>query len=143
MNVTFFKMPDDDRKINKTLSGGVTLDCDIRADIDIYDPVLLIRAWDGGYNYIQWNGRFYFITGVTYVARNTWEITTHIDVLMTYRDIILNADCLISQSSDVSPYYDGGDYESLLTFESEHYLSDVTVDNAETTVLVVIGNKGA
>lgn len=143
MDVIFYNISDDERKINKTLVDGITLDCNVRRDVDIYNPFFLVKKSDNfnpqDYNYIGWHNKYYFIRDINYTAKGMFRIDTHIDVLMSYKDSILSATSLITQSTEIESFYNGGDYISKETFESTVYKSDVTLKDLKNIVLVTIG----
>lgn len=139
MNVEFYTITNDNRTINKTLNNPTVLNCNIRTDIDIYNPRLLLKQWNTAFNYFKWDNRYYFILDCEYTAKNLYEVQSHIDVLMTYKTKILNANCLISQSTDINPYFDGGDYNSLETVETEVIKSDTKMEKVFNTVLLTLG----
>lgn len=138
MQLTFYAITDDYRKVNKALGEGVTLNVDVRTDIDIYNPTFQIKNFDRKYNYLLWNDKYYFITGIGYIGKNVWQIETDIDVLMSYKAMILNADCKIMQSTNIQAFYNGGDYPYLETFEKDIYKSDVTLSDTMQNVLISI-----
>lgn len=139
MNITFYSITDDYRKVQKTLGEGVSLNVDMRTDVDVFNPVFMIKNFNRSYNYLQWNDKYYFITGIGYVGKNVWQIETDIDVLMTYKDTILNTTCLVTQSTKENPYFDGGDYLTDSNFEYDIYMSDVTLSDTENNILVTVG----
>lgn len=63
MNLTFYAITDDYRKVNKALGEGVTLNIDVRTDVDVFSPTFQIKNFDRKYNYLLWNDKYYFITG--------------------------------------------------------------------------------
>lgn len=143
MELILYKISDDERKINKTLENGLTLNVNVRRDVDIYNPFFLVKKTDtfnpSDYNYIQWNDKYYFIRDIAYTAKLMYRIDTHIDVLMSYKNLIINAKSLITKTSVITDYFDGGDYNSLVTFENNTYLSDTTLKEIYTNVLITIG----
>lgn len=139
MIITFYSITDDSRKINKQLNNGVELDCKVRTDINIYDPTFLIKNFKREYNYLLFDGRYYFINSIEYVGENRWNLSCHIDVLMTYKDIILNTDCKIKQSTNINPFYNGNDYNNLETTESDLYISDTSFPEIYSSVLLTLG----
>lgn len=89
--ITLYKLSSDMRKLNKTLENPLVKTIQIRTDIDIYNPMLLLTDFDLSYNYMLWDNRYYFINGAYYTANNVWRLSCHIDVLMTYKDVILSS----------------------------------------------------
>lgn len=145
MNATFYVLSDDDRKINKNLNVlSITLDLNIRADIDFINPRLLITRenFNQGFNYVyieDWKA-YYFITSITYMAKGVYDIRLHIDVLMTFRDTILSSEVLTSQSANLELYFNGGDWNSLVTKEVDTYESTVNLSADKSTILVAVGS---
>lgn len=141
MNITFYSITDDYRKVVKTIGEGVTINIDVRTDVDVNNPTFLISNFNRNYNYLKWNDRFYFITGVGYNGKNVWQIETRLDVLMTFKDILLQSQVLITQSAEKDPYFDGGDYYTDVSFENDIYNSDVTLPEIENIILVTVGKQ--
>lgn len=138
--ITFFQSDNDSRKINKALTNGTDVNCNIRTDIDIYNPVLILRYFDDSWNYFKWDNRYYFIRDKIYTADKIWQIQSHIDALMTYKDLILESTAKIRQSQNINPYFDGGDYNTLVTTDVELIYSNVKLPLGETNILMTIGN---
>lgn len=89
--ITLYKLASDMRKLNKTLENPLVKSIQLRTDIDIYNPTLLLTDFDIEYNYLLWDSRYYFINGAIYTANKVWRLSCHIDVLMTYKDVILSS----------------------------------------------------
>lgn len=90
--ILFYQFYGDSRELSKTLANPLSKSVNIRADIDIYNPILLLQDFDcAKYNYFSWDSRYYFINDIQYTANNIWRITSKIDVLMTYKDAILSS----------------------------------------------------
>lgn len=87
--ISFYKQSQDYRVLNKSLSNPLTKQVNIRTDIDIYNPVLYLQDFDIAYNYFVWDNRYYFIQSAYYTAKQVWRLQCRIDVLMTYKDVIL------------------------------------------------------
>lgn len=138
--VNFYKLSDDFRKINKTLKNPFVKDCNIRTDIDIYNPVLLLQDYDNIYDYFEWDENYYFITSVIYMSNKIWRITSHIDVLMSYKTELMMSRVRTVESDNIDIYYDGGDYQSLVKKEIDVYDSNVTLPTNKDNVLVGVGS---
>lgn len=138
--VNFYKLSDDFRKINKTLENPLVKECNIRTDIDVYNPILLLSDYDDVYDYFEWCGRYYFITGVLYMSNKIWRVTGHIDVLMSYKSEIMGSRVRTAESDNLELYYDGGDYQSLVKKEIETFDSNVTLSTEKQNILVGVGS---
>ena len=68
---------------------GTVIDVYLKGGSDILTPVFTINnSGIPSYNYLLFEGRFYFITGVKSVREDLWEISAAVDVLATYKGII-------------------------------------------------------
>ncbi len=80
-----------------TLSGALRERC------SLVSPVLTIeypKVPDFNYVYIEAFGRYYFVTGVVSVRYNLWEISLECDVLMTYKDKLLECEAFIDRNEN-------------------------------------------
>lgn len=68
---------------------GTVVDVYLKGGSDILAPVFTLNiASMPAYNYILFEGRFYFITGIKSVRDNIWELSCQVDVLATYKGVI-------------------------------------------------------
>ena len=123
MTVIFYKYNDIKNKINKTLSGGLTVnDVVIQNDFDITAFELLIKNSDfnSGYNYcyIQDLGRYYFIESVEKMNGTIYRIRVSVDVLKSFSTQIENINAIITKSENPDDNF--VDCE-----KSENYTSEV------------------
>lgn len=101
MQVTFYNTSDNINKINKTLSGAITLDCDIINNVNILNVSLISNSDTLNYNYCYINdlNRYYFITN-TILDNNRIIHECKIDVMYTYKNQILNSSQFINRVED-------------------------------------------
>lgn len=108
MDILFYQFRGDARELNKSLENPLTKSVNIRTDIDIYNPILILQDFDGAsYNYFLWDKRYYFITGLQYTANKIWRITAKMDVLMTYKDAILSSSGTLASTKKPDNYSQG------------------------------------
>lgn len=96
MEIKLSNTSDSKEKLNKTVTEGITLNCILKENTSIVDPVLIIESTQPVYNYnyvyIPMFGRYYYRTDIRSIGFNRWEYTAHVDVLKTYyEDIISNS----------------------------------------------------
>lgn len=143
MELILYNVSDDERKINKTLENGLTLDVNVRKDVDVYNPFFLLKKTDtfnpSDYNYIQWNNKYYFIRDISYTVKNVYRLETHIDVLMSYKQKIMSSVSHITQNTNINPYFNGGDYNNLVNYNNITYSSNITLPNTYNNIMVTIG----
>lgn len=123
MTVIFYKYNDIKNKINKTLSGGLTInDVIMHNDFDITSFELLIKNSDFNseynYCYIQDLGRYYFIESVEKMNGTIYKIRLTVDVLKSFSTQIENIQAIITKSEN--PDNNFVDCE-----KSENYTSEV------------------
>ena len=123
MTVIFYKYNDIKNKINKTLSGGLTVnDVVIQNDFDITSFELLIKNSDFNseynYCYIQDLGRYYFIESVEKMNGTIYKIRLTVDVLKSFSTQIENIQAIITKSENPDDNF--VDCE-----KSENYTSEV------------------
>lgn len=81
---------------NKNIIVGV-----FRDSVDIISPSFIVELYTVptyNYVYIPKFNRYYYITGITNVRNNVWEISCDVDVLMSFKDNILSLSCMISRN---------------------------------------------
>lgn len=70
-------------------SAGVDFDVTLKDRTDILNPVFRLALADfPNYNYAQFLGRYYFVTGVESVTADIWDISCSVDVLATWKAAI-------------------------------------------------------
>lgn len=77
-------------------SAGVDFDVTLKDRTDILNPVFrLALASFPAYNYAQFLGRYYFVTGIESVTADIWDISCSVDVLATYKSAIQNTSAFV------------------------------------------------
>lgn len=109
MNIQFSTITCEPEYVNKLaymsylLPFNSPVECTARYPFDILNPVITIQTPIGfgmyhyNYFYISDLQRYYYITGITAINDNLWEISGHIDVLYTYRTQILENSAIIAR----------------------------------------------
>lgn len=80
----------------------------MRDESSIVDPVIVFESLDipnFNYVYIPIFNRYYYVTDITSVRHKLWQISLSVDVLMTYKEAILNCKGFIDRNEYVfNPY---------------------------------------
>ena len=101
-------------RIDKSITHLHTYDCTFKHPTSIINPVIRIKASDtnvlkGNYGYIPKFNRFYYVNNVTSINGDIWEISLHCDVLMSFRDDIIERNVLFNHSeSNYNLYLNDG-----------------------------------
>lgn len=76
--------------LNKNITLVNTLDFSLKIDNSILQPVLILKNYStGNYCYIEKFKRYYYITDIKLLTGGLYQLQLDIDVLMTYKDIII------------------------------------------------------
>ncbi len=105
------------KKIGKTVNDPITFSCLLKAETSVLDPVLILETDENisGYNYMYCEtfGRYYFIKNIESIADNIWRISAHVDVLETYKTLILSNNAVIKrQQGKYNLYLDDPDFHT-------------------------------
>ena len=144
MLITLYKTNDASNVINKTLNNPLNIQIVLRRDFNLSAPELILKQ-EGqllrDYNYCEMVdfGRKYFIDRIENVSNNLWKLILECDVLETYKNEILSANCRFMRKIKSGDYYSGS-FESVLEPDSSIYLSDKGLVEGSSLVLSTIGN---
>ena len=102
----FLTTTDDNRKVSKNYTVNISnVACDIYDSCDLYNPTLIIKSNNvisSNYLYIPNFNRFYFIVNKNLDKAGITIINCECDVLMSFKNDILNSTQLIRRSADTS-----------------------------------------
>ena len=79
--------------VNKKIELIQEISFDFKDDSDITNPILILQSYkSGNYCYIPDLKRYYYIDKIDLMNGGFYKLYLEIDVLMSYKDEILNAD---------------------------------------------------
>lgn len=104
-SLNFYQNTAESNRVDKTsfLTSVGSISGALREQCSLISPVLTIeypKVPDFNYVYIEAFGRYYFVTGVVSVRYNLWEISLECDVLMTYKDKLLECEAFIDRNEN-------------------------------------------
>lgn len=141
MQIKLYNTTDDNIKVNKTLSDEVVYNIKLKAETSIIEPTIILQTENyitSNYAYIEHFNRYYYIENVVVYPNNVYNISLRCDVLMSYKDDILNSYAYIEQQTNVNEYYNS-DYQSEVRKEVDIYKSNVVLEEGKENILVAIG----
>lgn len=141
MEINLYKYNKDPNTINKTLGNPNVISGYMSNDLDIDSPTIKLASYDMEYNYIYIPvlKRYYFIDDVTIDPNGIWHLKLSLDVLMTFKDEILNATVTITKQKTNN--LDSADYAKRLTkFKTVEITNPFDFD--EKVTLLIGLNKG-
>lgn len=87
---------------SKTFDSVTTFsDCVLKEACDIKNPVVQVKGSANNYNYMEWNGRFYWVDKIIPLPNGIIEVSAHMDPLATYQADIKNTSAFISYSYNI------------------------------------------
>lgn len=141
MELILYKTDDNPNVINKVLTDPLTMNINLKNDVNIINPELVLNGDYRGYNYahIPELNRFYFINSMEQLNFRLVKIALECDVLETYKADILNG------SGTVTRDIKQGDYglvsaDSSINIISTHK-SDTILELGNNIVLTTLEVK--
>lgn len=138
MKLEFFHTDDSSNTINKTLTKISEKDVTLKASTDILTPrmVFLAKDFTSTINYMKMLDKYYFVD-LQFIRNNSLVIVnSSIDVLETYKDIILNSQADIIKKSSAGNIKQ----ENVLpTTISKTFNSDKTLTKSSSIIMITSG----
>lgn len=107
MTITLYTCLDNNNVISKLLNEVETFDGALRKETSILTPSITINTDYVNVNYAyihEWN-RYYFIEDITSIRDGLIEIKMRVDSLMSYKDSILELECLVERQENFYNLY--------------------------------------
>lgn len=103
--------------VNKEIEEIQEITFDFKDDSDITNPILILQSYKtGNYCYIPDLNRYYYIDRIELMNGGFYKLYLEIDVLMSYKDEIINADWYSVNGVNVT-IPNEIDYNSLIDYE--------------------------
>ena len=140
----FYTTNSKENEINKTLQSPIELNANINvSELDVMRPQILIKTSDisGNYIYISKLNRYYFIDTKTNVDNVHTYLTLRCDVLMSWKDEIMNATGLVVKSQNGNSYY-GGVVSECRTSSKRYVYENGQNIFSDSGMLVLVTSEG-
>ena len=138
MKLEFFHTDDSSNTINKTLTKISEKDVTLKASTDILAPrmVFLAKDFSTTINYMKMLDKYYFVD-LQFIRNDSLVIVnSSIDVLETYKDIILNSQADIIEKSSVSNVKQNDITQETIT---KVFKSDTVVPDGSSIIMQTTG----
>lgn len=124
MIISLFVSRDEKNVINKNLPEPYEIEGHLKGETSITDPIITIDLENPSsynYAYIQAFGRYYFINDIKSIRNNLWELSMHVDVLMTYKNEIGNCTAIIdtTEETGLNNYLSNDSYKALVKTKTD------------------------
>ena len=104
MNIVLCENKSEKNKINKSLTSGVNLSGNLRNESNVVNPTIIVNTDNPtiyNYAYIPAFNRYYFIADYISFRTGIWQLNLKSDVLMSFKDSILNSNVLVNKTESV------------------------------------------
>ena len=107
MIVTFYKTKDPVEVLNKTLTDSSERTGNLIDPCDVLNPVITFNFNPVAYNYayIQVFGRYYYADKPTVLNGGIWQVSFHVDPLMSWKTDIRKSPCIAAKSNSTYNLY--------------------------------------
>lgn len=110
MNIIIYQSLSESNVVNKQLTELANANGTLREETSIIDPVILFEDNSNGftlanYIYIPDFNRYYFINDITSVRNGLWQISCHVDVLMSWKNYFLNLSGIVARQENLYNLY--------------------------------------
>lgn len=140
MQVEFYKTDDNSNTVNKDLQLIKTLDIIFRQAVNEQKPVIIMtrdNLTGANYVHIPNFNRYYFINKVENFTAKLVRIELTTDLLMTYKDEILNSTMLITATE--KPSYLSTSLPTQTKISKRVVKSDITLKKETSLILTTVG----
>ena len=117
MELKIYNNNSNNNVLNKNITLIDTLEFNLKIDNSILQPVLILKNYSqGNYCYIKKFNRYYYVTDIKLLTGGLYQLQLDVDVLMTYKDVIMNNPITTSKivkipnEIDFSSLYDFSQY---------------------------------
>lgn len=144
MELKLYHVSDGVNVINKTKQLVSTLTINLKRDVNISSPVLILTndspTGFHGVNYAEIPdlGRFYFVDDIRSLSNKIWELSLSCDVIETYKADILTSKARLYRNIKTGDYFDVGLYGSFIT-TVDKYPSNKNISEKTTVIITTIG----
>ena len=119
MNIKLYKNDSNNNVLNKKITLINEYNILLKDNVDVYRPIIKIKTEllnKCNYVFIQDFNRYYYIVNKRSINIEIIELTLECDVLMSFREHILNLKCIIDKQENINlgnKYYDDNSLISL------------------------------
>lgn len=143
MKMYLYSVNDSDNVVNKKLANPIEINIVLKSDTDVINPVILLETISGvdfvnfNYCYIPELKRYYFISSIKNINNRLWRLNCDCDVLMTYKQDILNSNARLWRGIKTGDYANIVVDTSVIKTVSKHE-GNVSIDETKRTIILTV-----
>lgn len=103
MKILLYKNTSESIRVDKTLTNEYEFTGTLKEGTSVINPIVMLNAFNlSSYNYayIQSIGRYYYITDIKSIKYGLWEVSMHVDVLMSYKNAVRSSLAIIKSTEE-------------------------------------------
>lgn len=140
-----YKCKDDNRKINKTLEDEIEIGIDFNRSMNFSNGEIILQGniftfSEYNYLYIPYFKRYFYITDMEATRNNLIKFNIKIDVLMTYKDSIVQLVATSIKSDNYEPYTENLNLPVSVKEQYRKLSFENPFNENGTIILVALGN---
>lgn len=116
MNLILYKTLSSRERVNKTLTKVAELTGNIKAECSVINPIIIVESTsfpNANYLYCPEFARFYYINNIVCNTTGLYEISAHVDVLMSNASAIRKQKAVVAkQQNRYNLYLNDPDYRT-------------------------------
>lgn len=132
MQITVFSGFSKEHNSTKQPSGGTAVNCYLKDDTSLINPIFVLDSADFSINYVQWGSRYYFVDDVVSIRNSTVELHCSVDALASWKTSIGNSSQYVTRSAS---QYDEGLIDTLYPARVYETIEDTVIDLNLTSAL--------
>ena len=146
MELKLYAVNDGKNVINKTMTLKTTMEINLRRDVDIINPrLILIPNLPTGFSGINYAeipelNRFYFVDSIINISSTLWQLDLSCDVLETYKSDILASKARFFRNLKAGDYFNTVLESSHITTVAK-YTSNKGISDSESLIMTTVGAK--
>lgn len=137
-----YKNSSENNDVLKNLSDEKIIKGSSRSVVDMLSPVIDLAGVDvNSYNYcyVEELQRYYYIENMILSPNGITRLTMRVDVLMSYREDILESQGMITKNRDFNPYTSDYDVESRYTLEKHEFENGFNFNDGDFVMVTMRG----
>ena len=143
-NAYLYKCKDDRRKINKTLEDEIEIPVDFNRSMNFSNGELILQGniftfSEYNYVYLPYFKRYFFVTDIEATRNNLIRMNIKTDVLMTYKESIVQIEATSRKSTDYDKYKEGLDLPVEVREQYKKYTFENPFNEKGNIILVALG----
>lgn len=144
MQITIFSGFSKEHNSTKQPSGGTAVNCYLKDDTSLINPVFVLDGANFSVNYVQWGSRYYFVDDVVSIRNSTVELHCSVDAMASWKSNIGASSQYVTRSASAyNDYIIDSVYPSTVHTSFESVAIEGLFNTGLASVVVgVVGKNG-